>query len=316
MEVVQTLEQPVTDQPVVLTIGKFDGVHLGHQRLITAAVEQARQRGYASAVLTFHPHPRTVINPEHNFYLLTSLEERIVQIGAFQPDYLLIAPFNRATMSTPAYDYMQQICAALPLRALLVGAGFALGRKREGTVERLREIGHDLGYSVEAVPPVEIDGQVVSASRVRGLLLAGDVTAAARLLGRDYWLRGGVSHGDERGRTIGFPTANLVPAEDHLVPANGVYACRVQIETGPHAGPRWLPAVTNVGVRPTFAGTRRTIEAHLLDWQGDLYDQTIRLSFVRWLRGEQKFAGIDALVAQIGRDAAAARGVVGNLELS
>jgi riboflavin kinase/FMN adenylyltransferase len=296
-----SLEHPVTDQPVVLTVGKFDGVHLGHQRLIGTALERARSQGLACAVLTFDPHPEVVLHPDKEVRLLTTLEERRRLIGTLGADFLVIAPFNRETMSTPAYDYMRQICNIMPLRELWVGEGFALGRKREGTVPRLTEIGHDLGYTVGTVDPVMLGGERVNSSRVRRMLLEGAVTDVEPLLGRPFSFCGEVVEGDRRGRTIGFPTANLRADARQVLPADGVYACAV------HAAGEILPAVTNIGVRPTFDGLRHMVEAHLLDWFGDLYGQTLRLEFFHYLRGERKFSGIEDLTAQIRRDAEQAR---------
>lgn len=301
MQIAHSLESRLTDRPTVLTIGKFDGVHLGHQRLVRTAVARARELGCLSAVLTFEPHPDVVIRPERELYLLTSLDERSELLGQLGPDLLVVAPFSRETMSTPAAEYMRRICAALPLRELWVGSDFALGRGREGNVPRLQEIGQDLGYTVGTVDAVELAGAPVSASRARQCLYAGDVQGVIPLLGRPFWIRGPVEEGDRRGQTIGYPTANIAVAPVHALPADGVYACQVYLDAEP------LPAVTNVGTRPTFAGTRRTVEAHLLDWQGNLYGQTVRLEFLHHLRGEQKFSGIDELVAQIGRDAQRAR---------
>lgn len=304
MQIVHTLEQRLTDQPTVMTIGKFDGVHLGHQRLVCATVERAQTLGYLSAVLTFEPHPDVVLRPERELYVLTNLEERSELIAALNPDLLIVAPFTRETMSTPPDTYMRQICTALPLRELYVGTDFALGRKREGDVARLRAIGQELGYTVTTVDPVKIGKTTVSASRVRQLLYAGDVQGVVPLLGRPFWVRGEVIVGDRRGRTIGYPTANLAIAPMHALPSDGVYACYAYITDKP------LPAVTNVGTRPTFDGTRRTVEAHLLDWSGDLYGQYLRLEFLHHLRGEQKFSSVAELMSQIGRDADRARNLL------
>jgi riboflavin kinase/FMN adenylyltransferase len=297
----------VTDQPVVLTIGKFDGVHLGHRRLIGTAVERARSQGLACAVLTFDPHPDVVLHPDKDVRLLTTLEERRRLIGTLGADFLLIAPFNRETMSTPAYDYMHQLCNIMPLRELWVGEGFALGRKREGTVPRLAEIGRDLGYTVGAVEPVMLGGERVNSSRVRRLLLEGAVADVEPLLGRPFSFCGEVVEGDRRGRTIGFPTANLRTDARQVLPADGVYACAVHAGG---AGGEAVPAVTNIGVRPTFDGLRHMVEAHLLDWSGDLYGQTLRLDFFHYLRGERKFNGIEELTAQIRYDAEQARSLL------
>lgn len=301
MQIAYSLDHPLTDQPVVLAIGKFDGVHLGHQRLVRTVVERARTLGYVSAIMTFDPHPDVVLRPQRELYLLTNIDERADLMATLGPDMFIVVPFTRETMSTSAHDYMRQICRALPLRELWEGATFALGRKREGDIPRLRDIGAELGYTVGVVDPVMIEGEPVSASRVRQHLYASDVQGVIPLLGRPFWLNGPVVEGDRRGQTIGYPTANIAVEPVHALPADGVYACYVSFKN------EHLPAVTNVGTRPTFAGTRRTVEAHLLDWQGNLYGQRLQLEFLHHLRGEQKFSGITELVAQIGRDAERAR---------
>lgn len=301
MQIAYSLEQQLTDQPVVLTIGKFDGVHLGHRLLVQTAVERAQALGCQSAVLTFDPHPDVVIRPQRELYLLTNIEERTELLAKLGSDIVVIAPFNHEVMNTPADAYMRQVCYALPLRQLCIGSDFALGRMREGNAARLAEIGQELGYTLHAVDPLFVAGEPVSASRVRQYLYAGDVEGVVPLLGRPFWLRGPVIQGDRRGHTIGYPTANIAVHPVHALPADGVYVCRVYLDGTA------LPAVTNIGTRPTFAATRRTVEAHLLDWSGDLYGQHIRLEFLHRLRGEQKFNGIAELVAQIGRDVARAR---------
>lgn len=301
MEIVRTLAPGLAQQPTVLTMGKFDGLHLGHRQLIATAVSKARELGFLSAVLTWDPHPSVVLRPDSPPKLLTGLDEKIALIASLGPDLLIVAPFTAETKATSADAYMAQICAALPLRELWVGEGFAMGRGRAGDVPSLMAIGRDLGFAVGAVSKEMLNGLPVSSSRVRELLAAGDVEGAAALLARPFGLPGLVVRGDQRGRAIGFPTANLQVPDDHVLPADGVYACRVRL------GDASLPAVTNVGVRPTFDGLRRTVEAHLLDWSGDLYGQTLYVSFLHRLRGEQKFSGVEALVAQIRKDADAAR---------
>jgi riboflavin kinase / FMN adenylyltransferase len=306
VEVVYALDPGLSARPAVLTMGKFDGLHRGHQQLIATTVERARGLGMAAAVLTWEPHPSAVLRPGQPLQLLTSLEEKIELIAALGPDLLIVAPFTAETKATSAEAYMQQIAAAVPLRELWVGEDFAMGRGRAGDVPSLMLIGAELGFAVGAVQQVLVEGAPVSASRVRELLRAGDLPAAASLLGRPFGLRGVVVEGDRRGRTIGFPTANLQIAEQHVLPADGVYACRVYLDDN-DAG---LPAVTNVGVRPTFDGLRRTVEAHLLDWSGDLYGRSLRVEFLQRLRGEQRFSGVEALVAQIGQDVARAREIL------
>jgi riboflavin kinase/FMN adenylyltransferase len=305
VQVVRELTPGLTTRPTVLTMGKFDGLHLGHQQLILANVHHARQLGFLSAVLTWEPHPNRVLRPDVPLRLLTSLDEKIDLIGALGPDLLIIAPFTTETRATRAEDYMQTICAAIPLRELWVGEDFAMGRGRAGDAAALMTIGQQLGFAVGTVARVYFGETPVSASRVRELVQAGQVAEAVDLLGRRFALRGVVIEGDRRGRTIGFPTANLAVAEEHILPADGVYACQVVI------GNERLPAVTNIGMRPTFDGHRRAVEAHLLDWSGDLYGQTITVEFVDHLRGERKFAGVAELTEQISRDIGQARALLG-----
>ncbi len=304
MKTVYSLNHPITDQPVVLTIGKFDCVHLGHQLVIRTVVERARSLGYQSVVMTFDPHPFTVVFPDRELRLLTSVEERAALIAGLGVDICIVAPFTRETMHTPAEVYMRQLCSVLPLRELWVGDNFALGRNREGDVARLHEIGRDLGYTVTPVTRLQARDEVVSTSRVRHLLSQGRVEDMESLLGRPFALQGVVERGDQRGQTIGFPTANLAIAPGRALPADGVYACCAAIGQQQDA---MLPAVTNIGLRPTVDGMRRTVEAHLLNWSGNLYGQVLRLQFLHYLRGEQKFGSLEELTAQIARDAERAR---------
>jgi riboflavin kinase/FMN adenylyltransferase len=308
MELVHGLPQPINERPTVLTIGAFDGVHLGHRHLIGSTVRRARALAWQSAVLTFDPHPDLVLHPERERLYLTSLDERAEQIGALGVDLLIVLPFTRELMKLSAHDFMARVCHAIALRELWVGWDFALGRGREGDLPRLRAIGHEMGYSVHPVEPFVLDGIPISSTRIRAALREGDVATAATLLGRPFSLRGLVAEGDRRGRTIGFPTANAVVNPQHMLPADGVYVCRAWLGAA-HYG-----AVTNVGMRPTFAGAHRTVEAYLLDFVDEIYGEMLRLDFLRRLRGEQKFDGIAALVAQITSDVGAARKWLGEQE--
>jgi riboflavin kinase/FMN adenylyltransferase len=301
MELVQGLPQPINERPTLLTIGVFDGVHLGHQHLIGSVVRRAQLLGCQSAVLTFDPHPDVVLHPERERHALASLDERVEQIAALGADLLIVLAFNRELMALTAPEFMARLCYAIALRELWVGWDFALGRGREGTVTRLHEIGQSLGYSVHPVEPLLLDDTVVSSTRIRAALHNGDIATASALLGRPFSLRGVVIQGDRRGRTIGFPTANIRVEERRMLPADGVYICRARV------GQRQYGAVTNVGVRPTFAGLHRTVEAYLLDFADEIYGDTVELDFLHRLRGEQKFNGVAALVAQITSDVAAAR---------
>jgi len=219
MKLVQGLPQPINELPTVLTIGAFDGVHLGHQHLIRSTVRRAQALGCQSAVLTFDPHPDLVIHPERERHALASLEERAERIAAMGVDLLIVLPFNRDLMALTAHEFMARLCRAVALRELWIGWDFALGRGREGNIVRLHEIGHELGYSVHPVEPFLLEDVAVSSTRIRVALQEGDVATAARLLGQPFSLRGGVAEGDRRGRTIGFPTANVAVDPGQLGPA-------------------------------------------------------------------------------------------------
>ena len=293
--------QPL-DHPAFLTIGNFDGVHRGHQMLVSEMVEAAHAAGCGAGLLTFDPHPVAVLRPDLALPYLTSPEERADLLAALGLDFVLILPFDRTTAALSAAEFMRQIVARVPLCALWVGPDFALGREREGSAARLGELGQELGYDVRVTPAYDWHGEPVRSSRIR-LLLADDgaVEQAAKLLGRPYTVWGEVVHGAERGRTLGFPTANLKLPAGRLAPAYGIYACWAwRGETG-------YPAAVNVGVRPSFDNGHPSVEAYLLDFDDDLYGETLGLSFIQRLRGEQRFADIHALIAQMGIDVEAAR---------
>ena len=304
METFHTLPQPAAGRRCNLTIGNFDGVHLGHQALIGALIEDARAHGRQSGVLTFHPHPAAVLRPDAQRLYLTTVEERIALFQPLGIDFAVVYPFTVETAQTPARDFVQRLQASLGMVSLWVGPDFALGRNRDGTVDTLREMGAATGFGLHVIAPQIVAGEEVHSGRIRRDLLAGDVTLAAQQLGRLYRVAGVVVEGAQRGRTIGFPTANLEHAHDRLLPANGVYATWTTLWN------QRLPSVTNIGVRPSFDNGQRTVESHLLDFSGDLYGQEIGLEFVQRLRPEMKFSGIDQLRAQIALDAAAARAIL------
>jgi riboflavin kinase/FMN adenylyltransferase len=295
-----------------LTIGNFDGVHRGHQMLVSEMVTAAHAAGCLAGLLTFDPHPLAVLRPDLPLAYLTSPEERAAILAALGLDFVLIWPFDRATAGLSAAAFMVQLIGRVPLCALWIGPDFALGRGREGDAGRLHELGRELGYEVRVMPAYDWGGEPVRSSRIRALLAEdGAVDQVAGLLGRPYQVWGEVGAGAQRGRSLGFPTANIALPAGRLTPAFGVYACWAW------HGERGYPAVVNVGVRPsfdnqqgTFDSGRHTIEAYLLDFDGDLYGATLGLSFIRRLRGERRFDDIAALVAQIRSDAEAARGIL------
>lgn len=301
MQTYHDLPVPPLSTPSNLTIGNFDGVHLGHQALIGALIADAHAEGRQAGVLTFDPHPAQVLRPDAAHQHLTTVDERLGLFADLGLDFAVVYPFSRATAATPASQFVEQLRLALRLAALWVGPDFALGRNREGDVEALRRFGATTGFTVHVIGLQSQGGGEIRSGRIRSDLLEGDVEAAARQLGRRYQVHGLVIDGAHRGRTIGFPTANLDVPADRLLPANGVYATWAVVAGQRHA------SVSNIGVRPSFDNGPRTVEAHLLDFHGDLYGQPLTLEFVARLRPELRFSGIDALRAQIGLDVAAAR---------
>ncbi len=295
--------------PTIVAVGMFDGVHRGHQHLLRRLVARARENGLTPAVLTFFPHPDKVLGRAQGRYYLTLPEQRAALLGALGVEIVVTHPFDDQVRQVRAAVFVDQLLAHLKLRELWVGQDFALGYKREGNVAFLQEQGAQKGFVLEAIDLVGNDGSgaVISSSTIRAALEAGDVDRAARWLGRPYAVEGTVIHGDGRGRTIGFATANLDIWDEQMLPANGVYAGWARV------GDEVLMAVANVGRRPTFEGQIVRLEAHLLDFDRSIYGERLELAFVERLRDEQRFDGIDALVAQIHRDAEQGRALLSAL---
>ena len=304
MQFVHSLEEIQLTEDSVVTIGSFDGVHRGHRALIKQVRAAALDTQRASVVITFYPHPSVVLGRAQPFYL-TSPEEKLVQLNQTGVDWLIELPFTPETAQMRAAEFVEQLIQHLHLRELWIGHDFALGYKREGNAEFLSQLGQMRGFTVHAVDPLTNDGEIISSSNIRTALRDGDVSHAAHLLSRPFRVSGAVVPGDGRGRTIGIPTANLDVWADHALPANGVYACRAWVGHIPHR------AAVNVGVRPTVTDeTRRTVEAHLLDFEKDLYGLNIALDFFERLRGEQKFANVAELVTQIRSDVETTRNLL------
>jgi riboflavin kinase/FMN adenylyltransferase len=295
------------DRPkAVVTVGNFDGVHRGHQALALAALARARSRHEGCLALTFDPHPAVVLNPERAPRSLVTLSQKAELLEALGVDVLAVLPFTPGLATFSPRDFAARVLVhELRAQSVVVGEGFRFGRARAGDVAELERLGQELGFEVVAVSAVLHDGRRVSSTRIRESLLQGDVATAAVLLGRPYFVDGQVVRGDGRGRTLGIPTANLA-LENEITPKEGVYAARV---AWPAGGPP-RAAVANLGRRPTFGGGEVTVEAHLLDFEDDLYGQWLRLSFVERLRDEKAFTGREALVAQIQADVLQARRVL------
>ncbi len=291
--------------PLFLAIGVFDGVHLGHQAVIRRALEDARAGGGNAAVVTFDPHPVRVLRPESAPRLLTSARHKEILLKELGVRHLLVVSFDESFAQTPPETFVRQLHeAADGLREICVGHTWSFGKGRAGNLELLRKLGDQLGFDEVGVPVVEAGGQIVSSTQIRAAVEAGALENAARLLGRPFSLLGTVSPGDQRGRTIGYPTANL-RAHNEQFPPNGVYAVRARLVGEEDR----RPGVLNIGTRPTVHGesTERVPELHLFDFEGDLYGADVEVFFERFLREEQRFASVDALKAQIGLDAAQAR---------
>ena len=289
----------------VLTLGNFDGVHRGHQEIIATAVRHAAEKGAQPAVLTFEPHPIAVLAPDKAPPIIQSLHDRLETIRGHGIATVVLQRFTRefAAMDPEAFvrDFLLR---HIELAHVIVGYNVNFGRDRAGTSETLRTLGARLGFGVDVVGPVVADGEEVSSTRLRDAIRQGDMPRARCLLGRPYAFRGRVVTGDRRGRTLGFPTANLHLKPSLLIPPDGVYAVVADVDGAERQG------VLNVGIRPTFGGRRRTIEAHLLDFDGDLYRRWVVVRVVERLRGEATFAGPDALRAAIADDIARARRVL------
>jgi riboflavin kinase/FMN adenylyltransferase len=307
MQVFRSLDEIKLEQ-AFLTIGSFDGVHLGHQEIINTLVSTAHQSNVPAVVLTFFPHPGIVLKKRSDIYYLNSPDERAELLGELGVDVVIIQSFNDEFAQFSARNFIQKVKQSIGLRYLVVGHDFALGHNRDGDLNLLKKLGDDFEYSLRIMLPVQFDGEVVSSSRIRNLLIQGDVVLARRLLGRPFSFHGEVVHGDGRGKTLGIPTANLTPWENQALPREGVYASQVEI-----SGRTW-GAVTNVGVRPTFEAlpVPPRVETHILGFQESLYGKTIKVSFIERLRDEIRFNSVNALVEQIKVDIMHTQQIINN----
>jgi riboflavin kinase / FMN adenylyltransferase len=281
-------------RPRRVAVGEFDGVHLGHRTVI----------GDRDTVLTFDPHPRAVVAPDAAPKLITPLPVKADIVGGLGVRELVVIPFDGDFAKQTAQEFIDDVLVgALGAQEVSVGENFRFGNKAKGDVDLLRA---QDAFTTSVSQMVEVDGEIVSSTHIRGLIIAGDVAKAARFLGLPYHLRGIVQHGDKRGRTLGYPTANIVPDNALVYPGNGVYACRAALEEDGEW--RWWPAAVSIGVRPTFVTGRGVlIEAYLIGYEGDCYDRELRLAFLDRLRGEKRFDSVDALVAQMHADTERAR---------
>lgn len=286
----------------VLTLGVFDGLHLGHQKIMETVVSRARSTGLIPTAITFDPHPRAVLYPENSPPLLQTLDQRLANFEVLGIEQTIVVRFDKDFANQNAEEFLGDIVhERLQAKEVYLGKGFAFGKNRGGNIELLRKMSQELGFFADEVAEITLHGQRISSSKIRHLLAEGKVNLARRMLGRPYGVEGQIVRGDQRGRTIGFPTANLKP-RNRVVPKYGVYATATLIKDV------WRRSITNVGVRPTFEGDKETsIESYIFDFDGDLYGEVLRVRFLHRIRDEKKFGGIEELKAQIEKDSKRAR---------
>jgi len=308
MQVEQELQRFAPQRDTVLTVGVFDGVHLGHQRLIEYLKRQALPHDFLAGVVTFRSHPRLVLSPGTSLHFLTSLDERIRLLKELGIELVVPLTFDRELAGVSAGEFMRLLQRHLRMRGLVIGPDFALGRGREGDANALHKIGKENGFWVEVVSPGMANGETISSTAIRQALSRGDIAKANRLLGRPFSLIGRVVHGDERGKQLGYPTANLAVNPEQAIPGDGVYATRTRI------GSNAYPSVTNIGKRPTFGKGERTVEVYLIGFNRAVYDEEIKVEVIEKLRSEKHFPTADALIEQIGRDVQAAVSILKGVE--
>ena len=290
-----------------LTSGVFDGVHRGHTHLISHLVGEAASKGLMAGVVTFREHPAAVLSPSFQAQYLTSFEDRLSLLNETAIDFAVPITFDRALAGLTAGDFITLLQEHLRMVSLVVGPDFAMGRKREGTIERLSELGDEMGFTLKVVDGLQdTNGETVRSTTVRAALSEGDVERVADLLGRRFTLKGPVVSGEGRGGKLGIPTANLAPPKEMAVPGDGIYAAYA------HLNDHKMKAAVSIGTNPTFGGQHRTIEPFILDFDGNLYGETLRLEFVRRLRDQVKFDSVEALLEQIDRDVVDTRRVLQN----
>ncbi|MDH4300150.1 MAG: bifunctional riboflavin kinase/FAD synthetase [Dehalococcoidia bacterium] len=296
MEIEQELASITPQGETLLTIGVFDGVHAGHRYLLKQLQQQAAQKDLVSGVVTFDPHPQSVLHPHDQLPQLSSLEDRIATFQQLGINIVAVLAFTPELAQLGARDFMSLLKKYLKMRGIVVGPDFVLGRGGEGNIDLLHTLGDRMGFSVEVASPYTINGEVVSSTLIRQALIQGDMKRVEKLMGRRFYIRGNVITSDKRGRVLGFPTANLDIEPQQALPNNGIYATMTQV-----AGKRF-PSATNIGSRPTFGEGKRMVETHLLDYKGDLYGREIRVEFVQKLRDEQRFPSSEQLKIQIEKD--------------
>jgi riboflavin kinase / FMN adenylyltransferase len=289
------------DKNTLITIGVFDGVHIGHQSLLSFLNRRAKENGWLSVVITFKTHPETIVSPVKQHPWLTDLATRLNLIKSSGIDLVIALPFDKEISHMDAQRFTELLQKYLKMSGLVIGPDFAMGSNRQGDADTLRQLGAERGFSVDVVNPFFYSGEVISSSAIRQLLAQGDVKKAGRFLGRPFRFSGRVISGDKRGKKLGFPTANLEPQPEFAVPSSGIYMTMTTIDGN------LLPSVTDIGNRPTFNGKKCLIETNILDYDGDLYNQIISIDFIDRIRDERRFNTVDELKAQMTLDVETAR---------
>ena len=296
MGIEQELAKAAPQRDTVLTIGVFDGLHAGHRYLLEELRQQAAEENLLSAVVTFNPHPQSVLHPQNQLLWLNDVEDRAEALQALSIDIVTVLTFTPELARLSARDFMSLVKKYLRMRTVMVGPDFTLGRSREGNIDLLRTLGREMEFNVEVVSPYTVNGEIVSSTLIRQALAQGDMEKVRRLMGRYFHLRGKVVSSDKRGQSLGFPTANLDMKPQQALPGNGIYA------TITHTDGKQFLSATNVGIRPTFGEGEKRVETHLLNYEGDLHGKEIKVEFVQKLRDEQRFSSPEELKAQLARD--------------
>ncbi len=296
MQIEAELARLSPDRDTILTVGVFDGVHLGHKYLLSQLRERAKEEGWMSGVVTFRQHPQAVLSPQPTLPYLTALAHRTSLLEDEGIEAIVALSFTDELVKLSYRQFASLLKKYLRMRGLVIGPDFALGKNREGDAETLPALGQEMGFSLTVIPPLVIDGEVVSSTAIRDALTKGDIKKVAKMTGRPFSLKGRVIPGAGRGITLGFPTANLEINPEQALPADGVYASRVYIES------KARPSVTNIGQRPTFGSSQKTVEVYILDYSQDLYQKELRIDIIERLRDEKRFSDAEALKKQIAED--------------
>ena len=299
MKVIHDIKEFAPNKPVWVTQGTFDGVHIGHQKILKQVVAEARKNNGVSVLLTFYPHPRLVLYPDDNVLkLLNTIDEKVRLVEGLGIDYMIILPFTKELSRMPAMEFVRDVLVTkLNTHKLIIGYDHRFGRNREGSLEKMIELAAIYGFKVEEIPAQDIDDSTVSSTKIRKALLSGDVQTATQYLGKNYTISGRVVEGHKKGRKLGYPTANIALETNYkLIPKNGVYAVKLSVENSVYKG------MLNIGLNPTFDDKGWSIEVHLFDFEGDLYNKFVTLELIEDVRAEVRFSASEELTAQLKKD--------------